>query len=417
MKRIVIVGMGFGGLRVAQALAGSGVEVVVLDRENYHLFQPLLYQVATAALEEESIAYPIRAITRRWRNVHFRLSEVCGVDLQSRILHTADTDISYDCLVIAAGSVTNFFGNESIAQNAFDLKQLDHAVELRNQILSSFEQAAKEQDPAKRRALLSFVIVGGGPTGVEFAGALAELVRFVLTKDYPGLPLADTRILLIEAGDRLLPALPPKLGSYAVRRLQRLGVELQFGTAVTGAGPEKIFLNNGSIIGTHTIFWSAGVSAAPLASAIPVPKAHAGRIVVLPDLTLPGHPEVYVIGDIAYCEQEGKGLPMVAPVAMQQGRYVGRAILKRMKGETVPPFRYRDKGTMATIGRNSAVASFGRLRASGFIAWLVWLGLHLFYLIGFRNRLLVLLNWAFYYLFKERQVRLITRESQGGSCK
>ncbi len=417
MKRVVIVGMGFGGLRAARALAGQGMDVLLLDRQNYHLFQPLLYQVATAALEQESIAYPIRAMVRRWEGVNFRLAEVCGADLAARRLFIAGDSIDYDYLILAAGSVTNFFGLASIERHAYDLKKLGHAVELRDQILGSFERAVRETGPARRRALLTFVIVGGGPTGVEFAGALAELARFVLVKDYPELRVTEPRIILVEATDRLLAALPEELQQYALEKLKRMGVEVLLDTRVTAAESEQVLLHDGVAIPAHTLFWSAGVRAAPLADALPVPRVSGGRIPVAPDLTLAGHPEVFVIGDLAYLEQDGVALPMVAPVAMQQGDYAGRAILARHLDKPFPPFRFHDKGTMATIGRSAAVATVAGKNFSGYLAWLVWLGLHLYYLIGFRNRLLVLLNWAYYYLFYERQVRLITREGEGGSCQ
>lgn len=417
VKRVVIIGMGFGGIRATRVLAGKGVEVIILDRENYHLFQPLLYQVATASLEQEAIAYPIRGLVRRWESVHFELAEVCGVDLENRRLFTAGETIDYDYLIIAAGSVTNFFGLESVARHAFDLKTLGHSVDLRNQILGSFERATHETDPARRRALLTFVIVGGGPTGVEFAGALKELVRFVLRKDYPELYSTEPRIVLIEATDRLLAALPEELRQYALQRLKKMGVEVLLNTRVTDAEPDRVVLADGSYIPAHTLLWSAGVRAAPLAERIPVAKAAGGRIPVEPDLSISGHPEVFVIGDMAYLEQDGAPLPMVAPVAMQQGEYAGKAVLARVLGRPVEPFRFTEKGTMATIGRNSAVASVRGMNFSGYFAWAVWLALHLMYLVGFRNRLLVLLNWSYYYLLYERQVRLITREGEARQCQ
>lgn len=280
MKRVVIVGVGFGGLRAARALAGKGMEVLLLDRQNYHLFQPLLYQVATASLEQESIAYPIRAMVHRWEGVNFRLAEVCGIDLENRRLSIPGDFIDYDYLVLAAGSVTNFFGLESVERNAYDLKKLDHAVDLRNQILGSFERAAREPDPARRRALLTFVIVGGGPTGVEFAGALAELDRFVLTKDYPELRAVTPRILLVEATDSLLTAFPSELREYTMEKLKLMGVEVMLNARVSGAEPERVLLHDGTVIPAHTLFWSAGVCVAPLAGSIPVPKAAGGRIPV-----------------------------------------------------------------------------------------------------------------------------------------
>ncbi|MBT1072449.1 NAD(P)/FAD-dependent oxidoreductase [Pelotalea chapellei] len=410
MKRVVIVGMGFGGLRAARTLAGKGLDVMLLDRQNYHLFQPLLYQVATAALEQESIAYPIRAMTRHWEGVSFRMAEVIGADFEKKQLFTREGQIDFDYLIVAAGSVTNFFGQATIEQHAYDLKKLGHAVELRNRILTLFEKASREKDPARRRACLTFIIVGGGPTGVEFAGSLQELIRYVLTKDYPELSIGETRIILVEATDRLLAPFPENLRRYTLERLRRMGVEVLLNTRVNGADGKEVFIADGTIIPACTLFWSAGVAAAPLAAAFDIPKAANGRIPVQPDLTLAGHPDVFIVGDMAYLEQDGAPLPMVAPVAMQQGEYAGRAILAKRLDRPVPPFRYRDKGSMATIGRSSAVAmAFGRT-FSGFAAWFVWLALHLMYLVGFRNRILVLLNWAFYYFFHERQVRLITEE-------
>jgi NADH:ubiquinone reductase (H+-translocating) len=417
MKKVVIVGIGFGGIHAVKGLAGEEVEVLVVDRENYHLFQPLLYQVATAALEQESIAYPVRAMIRRWKNVRFRLAEVCGVDFSGRRLLTSGGAIEYDYLILSAGSVTNFFGMKAVEEFAYDLKRLDHAVLLRSQILGSFEKAARETDDERRKALLSFVIVGGGPTGVEFAGALGELVHFVLSRDYPELPVRECRIVLVEAGDSLLSAFPRSLGMYAVRRLEKLRVEVMLEARVVGAEPGKVHLCGGREIAAGTLFWSSGVTAAPLAGRLGVGQGPQGRVRVEPDLSLPEYPEVYVVGDMAYLEQDGGGLPMVAPVAMQQGDYAARAIVAREAGRRLPPFRYRDRGTMATIGRNSAVASVGGRNFSGYFAWALWLGLHLYYLIGFRNRLLVLLNWSWYYLFYERQIRLITREGEAGECR
>lgn len=416
MKKVVIVGAGFGGIRAADALSGKGLDVLLIDRHNYHLFHPLLYQVATASLEQESIAYPVRAMMRRWKGVRFRLAEVCGVDLDQRKLKVAGGVIDYDYLVLSAGTVANHFGMESVARHSFDLKKLEHAVGLRNQILGSFERAARETDPERRKALLTFVIVGGGPTGVEFAGALQELILHVLDKDFPELRNDNKRTILIEATDRLLAPYPAELREYTARKLRSIGVEIMFNTQLKGAEPERVELGDGTFIPSHTLFWCAGVSASPLAREFSAAKAANGRIPVEPDLTLPGHPEVFVIGDLAYLQQDGAPLPMMAPVAMQEGRYAGKAILKRIAGETVEPFRFRDKGIMATIGRSAAIAHVRGKKFSGHLAWLVWLALHLMYLAGFRNRLVVLINWAYYYLNYERQVRLITREGETGSC-
>jgi len=413
MQRVVIVGMGFGGIRAARALAGKGVEVLVIDRRNYHLFQPLLYQVATSSLEEESIAYPVRAIIRNWKGIDYRLADVIGADFTARRLKLADGEIEYDYLILAAGGATHFFGLESIERHAFELKGLSHAVRLRNHILNVFERAAMAADSDERLALLTFVVVGGGPTGGEFAGALKELIRHELSKDYPALDLTRSRILLLEARDALLPALPEKLRKYTLDKLTGNGIEVLFNAQVSGAEADRVLMGDGSSIPTHTIVWSAGVKASPLAATFGLPTAANGRIRVREDLSVDGHPEVFVIGDMAYLEQDGKPLPMVAPVAMQEGAFAAGAIVSRIKGSPVPAFRYRDKGTMATIGRSSAVAQAFGMRVSGFTAWVVWLGLHLMYLVGFRNRLMVLLNWGYYYFFRAQQVRIITQADPG----
>ncbi len=413
-KQVVIVGMGFGGLSAAKKLAGSSFDVVMVDRHNYHLFQPLLYQVASAGLEQESIAYPVRALARQWKNSRFRLGEVTGVDFARKSLLLEDGELPYDYLVVAAGSRTNFFGIPGVEQNAFDLKKLTHAEGLRNHILLLFEQASREKDPQRRKALLTFVIVGGGPTGVEFAGALQELSQHVLSLDYPEISPGETRIVLVEAAGSLLTAMPPELSAYACERLRAMGVEVLLDTRVIGAEPDRVSFHDGSSIQSHTLFWSAGVAAASLADSLGVSQASGGRIVVSPDLSLAEHPEVFVIGDMA-CLKQGSGpLPMMAPVASQQGRYVAGAIESRESGQNFEPFRYVDKGAMATIGRSSAVAVTNGFKLSGYLAWLAWLVLHLYYLIGFRNRLLVLMNWALYYFFHERQVRLITAELHHG---
>lgn len=407
-KRVAIIGMGFGGVRAARSLASSNLDVLLIDRNNYHLFQPLLYQVASAGLEQESIAYSIRAMTRSWPNVRFQLSEVSSIDLDQRLIQTNTGEVGYDYLVLGAGSTTNFFGLTTVQQHAFDLKALADAEVLRNQILYCFEQAVVEPDPARRRALMTFVIVGGGPTGVEFAGALIELVTYVLAKDYPELGTHTARVVLVEATDRLLAAMPEELGMYTLQKLRSMSVEVLLNAQVTDADGERVMLHDGAVIPAHTLVWSAGVKAAPLAATLQTAHAGGGRIPVQPDLSLPEHPEVFVIGDMAWLEQDGKVLPMIAPVAMQMGIYAGRAILAREAGSTLPPFSYQDKGSMATIGRNAAVASAFGMSLKGYPAWLAWLLLHVYYLIGFRNRIVVLLNWIWYYWFHERQVRLIT---------
>jgi NADH dehydrogenase len=412
-KQVVIAGMGFGGLRAAKALAGSGLELTMVDRNNYHLFQPLLYQVATAGLEQEAIAYPLRGLTRRWGNSSFVLAEISRIDLVNRQVMTEEGAIPYDYLVIAAGSRTNFFGMASVEKYAFDLKRLDQADDLRNHILLMFERASREKDRLRKAALLTFVIVGGGPTGVEFAGALRELIVYVLTQDHTEISVDETRIVLVEAADSLLTAMPSELRDYACQKLRAMGVEVMLESKVVGATAESVDLYGGTVIPSHTLFWSAGVAAAELAGALQdVEYAAGGRVVVEADLSIKGHPEVFVVGDMACSLDNGKPLPMMAPVASQQGVYAAKAIKAREAGQTIPPFRYFDKGSMATIGRSSAVATTGGFSCRGYIAWVAWLLLHLYYLIGFRNRLVVMMNWTYAYWFQERQVRLITSKKR-----
>ena len=409
MKKVLIVGMGFGGLRAARALAGKEVEVLVIDRRNFHLFQPLLYQVATSFLEQEHIAYPSRALLRKLKGINFRLGEVTGVDLNNKVVHLADGDVSYDYLVIAAGSVTHYFGMKSVEEHSFDLKSLDKTVRLRTHILESFERASQEQDTAKRHALLTFVVVGGGPAGVEFSGSLQELIRYELAKDYPCLDINETKIILLEARGTILPFLPEQQRNYALRKLSEMGVTVNLNTQVSGAETGKVLLANGSHIPSHTILWSAGVHAAPLAAGLTIEKGAAGRIRVQPDLTIPGHPEVFVVGDLAFLEQDGTPLPMVAQVAMQGGAYAGKTIRKRIQGLPVTPFRYFDKGNMAIIGRNTAaVNAFGVFKFTGFFAWAAWLALHIYYLAGFRNRVMVGINWVCNYFFRAQRIRIIS---------
>ncbi len=409
-KVVVVVGAGFGGLRAARALRRAPVQVVLLDRNNYHLFQPLLYQVATAGLEPEEIAKPVRAILRGQKNFDFRLVDVTRVDFAARRLETSAGPIGYDFLVLAPGGETNFFGLDAMQRYGLGLKDIPDAITIRNHVLTCFEQSMLELNAEGRRALLTFIVVGGGPTGVEMAGALSELIRLVLVKDYPRLNIKDVRILLLEATDRLLPALPERLREAAGKTLWRKYVEVRFGATVADYDGRQARLKSGEVIPAQTVIWAAGVRASPLNATLGLPAARQGRIPVEPTLQVPGHPEVFIIGDAAYREQDGEPLPMVAPVAIQMGQAVARNIMRQLRGQPLRPFRYRDQGTLATIGRNAAVANVYGLKLSGFPAWVMWLVIHIIQLIGFRNKLFVLLNWAWDYFFYERAARLITRD-------
>ena len=407
---VVIVGAGFGGLNAARALRRAPVQVVLVDRNNYHLFQPLLYQVATAGLEPEEIARPARAILRGQKNFDFRMVDVTRVDFAARRLETTGGPISYDFLVLAPGGETNFFGLESMQRHGLGLKDIPDAIAIRNHVLTCFEQAMLEPDPEKRRTLLTFIVVGGGPTGVEMAGALSELIRLVLVKDYPRLNIKDVRILLLEATDKLLAAMPERLREAAVKTLWRKWIDVRFGAQVADYDGKQIRLKSGEIIPAQTVIWAAGVRASPLNATLDLPASRQGRISVEPTLQVTAHPEVFIIGDAAYQEHNGEPLPMVAPVAIQMGRFVARNIKRRLRGQPLEPFRYRDQGTLATIGRNAAVANVYGIKATGFVAWVMWLGIHIIQLIGFRNKLFVLINWAWDYFFYERAARLITRD-------
>src|SRR6266542_3189792 len=408
--RVVIVGAGFGGLRTARALRKAPVDVVLLDRHNYHLFQPLLYQVATAGLEPEQIARPVRAILRGQTNFEFRMVEVTGVDFAAREVATDNGPVPYDYLVLALGGETNYFGLEGIMRSGFGLKGVSDALAIRNHVLGCFERAVLEPDGERRRALLTFVVVGGGPTGVEMAGALSELIRLVLVKDYPRLNIKDVRVLLLEATDRLLAPMPQRLREAAGKTLWRKYIEVRFGASVADYDGKRIQPKSGQAIPADTVIWAAGVRASPLNATLGLTAARQGRIPVEPTLQVQGHPEVFIIGDAAYREENGEPLPMVAPVAIQMGRAVARNIIRQLRGQPLEPFRYRDQGTLATIGRNAAVANVFGVQASGFIAWVMWLGIHIIQLIGFRNKLFVLINWAWDYFFYERAARLITRD-------
>ncbi|HEY8490031.1 MAG TPA: NAD(P)/FAD-dependent oxidoreductase [Dehalococcoidia bacterium] len=405
---VVIVGGGFGGLYAARALARRPVRITLVDRANHHLFQPLLYQVATAGLSPGEIASPIRSILRRHRNVRVLLAEVTAVDTAGRRVILAGGELPYDYLILAPGARHSYFGHEEWEPLAPGLKSLEDALEIRRRILLAFEEAERTEDPAARAALLTFVVVGGGPTGVELAGAIAEIARHTVARDFRAIDPTQARVLLLEAGPRILPAFPPDLSAKAERQLQRLGVEVRTGTPVTGVTPEAVYAGE-EAIPTRTALWAAGVQASPLGRSLGVPVDRAGRVPVEPDLTVPGHPEVYVIGDLAsFPHQTGQPLPGVAPVAIQQGRWAAENVWRTVQGRERLPFRYRDLGNMATIGRAAAVADLGRLHLAGLPAWLTWLFIHILWLIGFQNRLVVLLKWAWSYVTYNRATRLIT---------
>jgi NADH:ubiquinone reductase (H+-translocating) len=405
---VVVVGGGFGGLRAARALRRVPVDVVLVDRHNYHLFQPLLYQVATAGLEPEQIAKPVRAILRGQANFEFRMSEVTGLDSGAKRLATRDGAIAYDYLILAVGGETNYFGLEGVPRHGFGLKDIPEAIRIRNHVLHAFERAMLEHGPERRRAELTFIVVGGGPTGVEMAGALSELIRLVLVKDYPRLNLKDVRVLLVEATDRLLGPMPARLREAAAETLWRKHVEVRFGATVADYDGERVLLKGGEVIPARTLVWAAGVQAVSLTTRLGLPTGRQGRIPVADTLEVPGHPGVYVIGDAAYLEVDGQPLPMMAPVAIQMAETAARNIGRHVAGESPLAFRYRDPGSLATIGRNAAVAYIWGIAFTGFPAWVVWLVVHIMQLIGFRNKLFVLLNWAWDYFFYERAARLIT---------
>jgi NADH:ubiquinone reductase (H+-translocating) len=405
---VVIVGGGFGGLYAARALAGAPVRVTLLDRRNHHLFQPLLYQVATAALNPADIATPLRSILRRAANVTVLLAEVRSVDLAARRLALPDGELAYDGLVLAAGAGHSYFGHDDWEPLAPSLKTLEDALEIRRRVLVAYEEAERQPDGPEQRALLTSVVIGGGPTGVELAGALAEISRETIARDFRRIDPTRARIVLLEGGPRVLSAFPDPLPARAAESLTRIGVEVRTGATVTRVTPDAVWLG-GEEIRARTVLWAAGVAAAPLGRTLGVPLDRAGRVIVERDLSIPGHPEAFAIGDLcAFTGADGRPLPGLAPVALQQGRAAARNVLRRLAGEPTEPFRYHDRGTMATIGRAAAVAAVGRVRLSGLLAWLAWLFVHIAFLIGFRNRFLVIFQWAWAYLSWQRGARLIT---------
>ncbi len=407
--RIVIVGAGFGGLNAAHALGGVDADVTVIDRRNYHLFQPLLYQVATAGLSPAQIASPIRAILRRAPNVRVVLGRVSGVDKQRRVVKLDDREIEYDSLVLATGSRHAYFGHDEWERVAPGLKKIDDATGIRRRILSAFEHAESMAPAEDRKRFLTFVVIGGGPTGVEMAGAIAELAHVALRHDFRTIDPREARIVLVEAGSRILPAFPPSLSEAARKSLERLHVEVRLGNPVTNCDESGVTIGD-EHLAASTIVWAAGVAASSASRWLGTETDRVGRVVVGTDLTVPDHPEIFVIGDTAHAlGRDGKPLPGLAPVAKQQGAYVAKVLRARLSGKKPPPpFRYRDWGTMATIGRRAAVADFGRLHIRGTLAWLLWGLVHISFLIGFRNRLVVMLEWIWSYLTFQSGARLIT---------
>jgi NADH:quinone reductase (non-electrogenic) len=405
---VVIVGGGFGGLYTARALRRAPVHVTIVDRRNHHLFQPLLYQVATAALNPADIAAPIRSVFRGWSNVSVLLAEAVAVDLQTKTLVLADGTLPYDYLVLATGATHSYFGHEEWAPFAPGLKSIEDALEIRRRVLLAYEMAERERDPERRGEWLTFVIIGGGPTGVELAGALAEISRQALSREFQHIDPSHARIILIEGVARMLPSYPENLSAKAQQQLERLGVDVRTGARVTGIDATGVTLGH-ERIPARTIVWAAGVAASPLAASVGAARDRAGRVRVDPTLAVPGHDDVFVIGDLAAVEQDGHLVPGVAPAAIQMGRHVARQIRRALAGQPRQAFRYRDKGSFATIGRGKAVGEVvGGVKLSGFLAWVAWLGIHIFFLIGFRNRALVLFQWAYSYVTFRRGARLIT---------
>ena len=407
--RVVIAGAGFGGLTCARGLKYTPVNVTLVDRNNYHLFTPLLYQVASALLDPGEIARPVRQLIRPLGHADFRQASITGVDFDGRRLITDHGAISYDYLVLATGAESDYFGNASLVEHTLGMKDLDEGLAIRNRILSQFEASRWTDDPEQRRALLTFVVVGGGPTGVEMAGATSELIRLVLRKDYRDLDINEARVVLIEAAPYVLVQFVPSLREAALRSLRRKGIEVMLGTKVEAVTDSAVILAGGEAINARTVIWTAGVKASALAETIGVQLARQSRMKVGPTLQVAGHPEVFAIGDIAGATDGGAPLPMLIPVAMQEGRYVGKAIRDALAYRDPRPFQYRDPGIMATIGRNSAVAQLGRVHLSGFPGWVFWLVVHLVNVVSFRSRLVVLVNWAWEYIFYDRPVRLIVR--------
>ena len=409
--RVVIIGAGFGGLEAARLVAKLPVHITVIDRKNHHTFQPLLYQVATAGISPAEIAAPVRWILRGRKNVEVLLGEVVDFDLQQRHVKLADLEIPYDYLIVATGARHSYFGHDEWEPLAPGLKTIEDALEIRRRVLLAFELAERQAIAKEPQLPLNFVIVGAGPTGAELAGTLAEIARQVLRKEFVSIDPKRTRIILLEGGTRILPAYAPDLSASAVRQLEKLGVEVRASALVTKIAPGEVWVGD-ECIPAAVVLWAAGVAASPLGKKLGAPTDRSGRVLVNGDLSLPQHPEVFVIGDLASLKDEaGNPVPGVAPAAMQQGRAAAKTIARDLKNQPRKDFHYLDKGSLATIGRAAAIAQFGKLHISGYFAWLAWLFVHIFFLIGFRNRLVVLIQWAWSYVTYERGARLITGDS------
>jgi NADH:ubiquinone reductase (H+-translocating) len=407
-KRVVILGGGFGGLYAAKALKGEEVQITVIDRRNHHIFQPLLYQVATAGLNPSDIAVPIRKILRKQKNTDVLLGEVIKIDKEQKKVTLLDGEVFYDFLIVATGVTHSYFGHDEWAVHAPGLKTLEEALEIRRRIFTAFEAAERETDPERRAAWMTFVVIGGGPTGVELAGTLAEIARKSLPNDFRHIDPKQAKVILVESSDHILSAFPKDLSQSAMEQAQRLGVEMKLGSKVTNITAEGVFMGDQKIA-ARTVLWGAGVKASPVGEMLGVPLDRTGKVKVNPDLTIPGHKEIFVVGDLASLEQGGQLLAGVAQVAMQGGDHAADCISRSLRG--VPhyePFHYNDKGSMATIGRAHAIAMIGNTKLKGFIAWLAWLFVHILFLVGFRNRLMVLIQWAWAYFTYDRGARLIT---------
>lgn len=414
LPRVVIIGGGFGGLEAAKQLRNASVRVTLLDRQNHHLFQPLLYQVATAALSPSDIAEPLRHILRKQENAEVIMSEVQSIDPVKKQVITGDGPIAYDYLIVAAGARHSYFGRDEWEKLAPGLKSLDDALEIRRRMLTAFEIAEKTTDDAERKAAMTFVIVGGGPTGVEMAGAIAEIARITLIKDFRHIDSSQARVILIEGSPEILSAFSGGLPTSALKQLTNIGVNVRLGARVENITEEGVTLKGGEKIAAKTVVWAAGNAASPLGKSLGVPLDPQGRVIVKADCSIPGHPEVFVIGDQAHFgAPDERPLPGLSPVAIQQGGHVAEAIQALERGQATRPFEYFDKGTMATIGRHAAVAEVGSIRFSGIMAWLAWLFIHLIFLVGFRNRFAVLFNWAYAYVTYGRGARLITGRKSG----